>query len=88
MFCARQLKHEPDFLSDGQIVQITEACFKWLVSEEKVAAKAYAIHTLYETGKQLDWVYPELIAVLQHGFPDHSAAYKSAARQILTKIKS
>lgn len=86
MFCAKRLKQIPDFLSEKQILQITEACFQWVISDEKVAAKAYAIFTLYETGKKLDWVYPELIPVLQHGFPDHSPAYQSVARKVLGKI--
>lgn len=86
MFCAKRLKQTPDFLSEKQILQITEACFQWVISDEKVAAKAYAIFTLYETGKKLDWVYPELIPVLQHGFPDHSPAYQSVARKVLGKI--
>ncbi len=87
MLCAQQANAQPDFLSPDQIVQITEASFQWLIAEEKVAAKAYAIHTLFETGKRLDWVYDELVPILQHGFPDHSPAYKSAARQALSKIK-
>jgi hypothetical protein len=86
MFCTQQLKKQPDFLSEQQIIQITDACFQWLISEEKVAVKAYAIYALYETGKRLDWVYTELTPVLQHGFPDHSPAYKAAARQILARI--
>lgn len=87
MFCAKRLKQTPDFLTAAQVLQVTEACFQWIISDEKVAAKAYAILTLYETGKKLDWVYPELVPVLQHGFPDHSPAYRSVARKVLGSIK-
>jgi hypothetical protein len=86
MFCAQRLWKQPGFLSEKQVIQITDACFEWLISDEKVAVKAYAIRTLYETGRRLDWVYAELIPVLQHGFPDHSPAYKAAAKHILAKI--
>lgn len=86
MFCTERLKKDPEFLTEKQILQITEACFQWIISEQKVAAKAYAILALYETGKRIDWVYPELIPVLQHGFPDHSPAYQSVARKVLAKI--
>ena len=86
MFCVKRLRQTPDFLTNEQILQITEACFQWVISDEKVAAKAYAIFTLFETGKKLDWVYPELVPVLQHGFPDHSPAYQSVARKVLGKI--
>lgn len=87
MHCTQRLKKEAAFLSDKQILQITEVCFQWLISEQKVAAKAYAMYAMLETGKRLDWVYPELIPVLQHGFPDHSPAYKSVAKKILSKIR-
>ena len=87
VFCARELQRQQDFLSEKQIVQITESCFRWLISDEKVATKAYAIHTLFETGKGLDWVYAELVPVLQQGFPNHSPAYRSVAKKVLFKIR-
>lgn len=87
MFCTQQLKKNPGFLTEKQILQITEMCFQWIISDQKVAVKAYAILALYETGKRVGWVYPELIPVLQHGFPDHSPAYRSVARKVLSKIE-
>lgn len=87
VFCTQEPKRDKHFLSEKQIVQITEACFRWLISDEKVATKAYAIHTLFETGKRLDWVYAELVPVLQHGFPNHSPAYRAVAKNVLFKIR-
>lgn len=86
LFCMQNCSKEPHFVSDKQLVQITEACFQWIISGQKVATKAYAIMALFESGKRLDWVYGELIPVLQHGFPDHSPAYKIVARNVLAKI--
>lgn len=86
LFCAAELEKNRDFLSEKQLVQITEASFERLISDEKVAAKANAIKTLYETGKYLDWVYPELRPLLQHGFAGHSPAYKLAAKKLLAGI--
>jgi len=80
------MKKDDGFLSEKQIGQITEGCFQWIISDEKVAVKAYAIRALYQTGKLLPWVYPELIPVLQHGFSEHSAAYKAVSKEVLGKI--
>ncbi|NER11968.1 hypothetical protein GWK08_00815 [Leptobacterium flavescens] len=73
-------------LDGEQLEKITEACFDWLINDEKVAAKAYAIYCLYELGKKYDWVYPELKMILVQRIPDHSAAYKAAAGKILKKL--
>lgn len=80
------LKRRQGFLSPAQLQQITEACFDWLITDTKVASKAYAMRTLYLIGKGEDWIYPELQVILQQGFALHSAAYKSAAKEILQKI--
>lgn len=80
------LKRRDGFLSPEQLQQITETCFDWLIADTKVASKAYAMRALYLIGKNEDWVYPELKVILQQGFPEHSPAYKAAAKEILQKI--
>lgn len=45
-------------LSDLHLEQITEATFDWLINDEKVAAKAYAIYTLFELGKNMNGSIP------------------------------
>lgn len=79
-------KRRNGFLSPAQLQQITETCFDWLITDTKVASKAYAMRTLYLIGKNEDWVYPELQVLLQQGFHEHSPAYKAAAKEILQKI--
>jgi hypothetical protein len=74
------------FLSDAQLEKITETCMTWAIGNDKVAAKAYGIRALYETGKFIGWVYPELRQVLEHGFTAHSPAYRAAAKDVLRKI--
>ena len=75
-------------LSESQLEKLTEICFDWLISETKVAAKAYAIRTLFTIGKKHHWVYPELKIVLEKDYQYHTAAYKAVAREILKKLKS
>lgn len=80
------LKQRNGFLSDEQLQQIIEACFDWLITDAKVATKAYAMRALYLAGKSNDWIYPELQVILTQGFPQHSAGYQAAAKEILQKI--
>ncbi|MFD0862423.1 hypothetical protein ACFQ1M_09380 [Sungkyunkwania multivorans] len=73
-------------LTDEHLEKLTELTFDWLINDEKVAAKAYAIHSLYLLGIKYDWIYPELLRVLEQDYSQHSAAYKAAARNVLKKI--
>ncbi|SRR5690554_5177001 len=78
---------QPKFkLSEEQINKLTECCLDRLISDEKVAAKAYSAETLYILGKYQDWIYPELCQILSDGYSQHSAAYKATARNIIKRI--
>ncbi|TXE10077.1 adenylosuccinate lyase [Seonamhaeicola algicola] len=66
---------------------IIETCFDYLINDEKVAPKAYSMTTLYIFGKEYDWIYPELITILERDFTLQSAAFKARAKQVLKKIK-
>ena len=69
------------------INEIAEANFDWLISDQKVAVKAYSMRSLYLLGKELDWIHSELIMILKKEYSNHSAAYKAAARDVLKKIE-
>ncbi|WP_281847171.1 adenylosuccinate lyase [Olleya namhaensis] len=67
--------------------KIIEACFDWLIKDAKVAPKAYAMTSLFLFGKEYDWVYPELMTILERDFASQSAAFKARAKQIFKKLK-
>ncbi|MFD0837046.1 adenylosuccinate lyase [Mariniflexile aquimaris] len=67
--------------------RIIEASFDWLIKDEKVAPKAYAMETLYLFGKEYSWINPELAQILEQDYATQSAAYKARAKHILKKIK-
>ncbi len=67
--------------------RIIETCFDYMINDEKVAAKAYSMVTLFLLGKDYDWVHPELELILKRDFQIQSAAFKARARHILKKIK-
>lgn len=67
--------------------QLTEVCFDWLISEQKVACQARAMLCLYYLGTEMDWVHPELKSILERNLPQGSAGYKNRASKILTLLK-
>ncbi|MFD2727333.1 adenylosuccinate lyase [Hyunsoonleella rubra] len=67
--------------------RVIENCFDYMINDEKVAPKAYAMSTLFILGKEFDWVHPELQLILERDFHQQSAAFKARARHILKKLK-
>ena len=67
--------------------KIVEACFDWMINDEKTAPKAYAMNTLYIMGKEIDWVHPELAIILERDFQLQTSGFKARARHILKKIR-
>ena len=74
-------------LTQEHIERITEACFDWMINDQKVAVKAYSMHTLYLLGKSYDWIHPELLIILERDFSSQSAAFKARARHIIRLLK-
>lgn len=74
-------------LAEVQLQDCIECSFDWLISDTKVATKAYSIRTLYLLGKQYKWIHPELQILLNKDYSLHSPAYKAVAREVLKKIK-
>ncbi|MEM9681000.1 MAG: adenylosuccinate lyase [Bacteroidota bacterium] len=68
--------------------RIIEACFDWMINDEKIAPKAYAMNNLFLLGKDYDWVHPELVIILERDYQMQSSGFKARARHILKKIKS
>lgn len=68
--------------------KIVEACFDWMITDEKIAPKAYAMNTLYIFGKESDWIHPELALILERDFQMQSSGFKARAKHILKKIKA
>ena len=74
-------------LSENQETKIIETCLDWLIQDEKVASKAYSMRALHNFSKKHTWVNEELKSILTQDYPNHSAAYKAAAKDILRKLK-
>ncbi|WP_339611675.1 adenylosuccinate lyase [uncultured Planktosalinus sp.] len=67
--------------------QLTEICFDWLITNQKVAAKAYAMQCLFLLGTEFKWIHPELKILLNKDFQSQQPAFKSRAKNILNKLE-
>ena len=67
--------------------RIVEACFDWMINDEKIAPKAYAMNTLYLFGRDYDWIHPELVQILERDFQMQSSGFKARAKHILKRLK-
>ena len=74
-------------LTNEQRQELIETNFDWLINDSKVAAKVYAMRSLFVLGKEYDWIHPELKTILVKDFSEHTAAYKAVSKQILKKLK-
>lgn len=74
-------------LTKEQGQSIIENCFDWLISNEKVAVKAYAMKALYLLSKTNEWIVPDLKQIITTDYSNQSAGYKACTREILKKLK-
>ena len=86
-YYSKQNKTMKNVLQNVHKERIIEACFDWLISNQKVAVKAYSMDTLYLLGKEYNWVHPELKQILQQDYTHESAGFKARAKHVLKKIK-
>jgi hypothetical protein len=74
-------------LTESHKEKIIEACFDWMINDEKIAPKAYAMNSLFLLGTEYNWIHPELAVILERDFQIQSSGFKARARHILKKIK-
>ena len=75
-------------LNSKHIEKIVESCFDWMINDEKIAPKAYAMNTLFLLGQDIDWIHQELVLILERDYQMQSSGFKARARHILKKIKA
>ncbi len=66
---------------------IIETAFDWMISNHKVAIKAYTMQTLFYLGKEQKWIHDELEIILQNNIDSETAAYKSRGLITIAQIK-
>ena len=76
-----------EFLLEEHRLKMVETSFDWMITEQKVAVKAYTMTTLYYLGTEFNWVHPELKQLMEAGYNQGSAAFKARSRQILSLLE-
>ncbi|MDE0536394.1 adenylosuccinate lyase [Tenacibaculum sp. L6] len=66
---------------------IIETGFDWLITNQKIAVKAYTMNTLYLFGLQKDWVHPELEHIIRTKVIHESKGCKARGKHILELIE-
>ncbi|QNJ98535.1 adenylosuccinate lyase [Constantimarinum furrinae] len=66
---------------------MTECCFDWLITDQKVACKVFAMHALFYLGTEYDWIHPELNVIISENIHHNSPAYKARGKYVLGKIQ-
>ena len=79
--------HTKEYLKAEHRERIIEISFDYMITDQKIAAKAYSMNTLFLLGNEHDWIHPELITILEKDFNSSSAAFKARARHLLRKLK-
>lgn len=73
-------------LKSNHLERIIEVCFDYMIRDEKVAPKAFAMNTLYHLGHDYNWIHPELKIILERDFNNQSAGFKARAKHIIKKM--
>lgn len=90
MLCIRHYKKK-----DPQLIEVfkesyktimTECCFDWLITDQKVACQVRAMTCLELLGTEFHWIHPELVEILERNLPNSSQGYWNRARKILARI--
>ncbi|QIE60782.1 hypothetical protein G5B37_14825 [Rasiella rasia] len=65
---------------------MTECCFDWMITNQKVACQARAMLALYYLGTEIDWIHPELATIINQNLPQESAGYVNRGQKVLALI--
>jgi len=67
--------------------RIAEVAFDWLISDHKVAIKAYSMTTLFFLGKEIDWIHEELKMIITANINGSSKGYEARGKFVLSAIE-
>lgn len=73
-------------LTENHIDKIIETGFDWLITDQKIAVRAYTMTTLYLFGLQKSWIHPELKHLISTKIIHESKGCKARGTKILELI--
>lgn len=86
-YTSKTTKEVQQQLTQKHIDLIIETGFDWLITNQKIAVKAYTMNTLYLFGLQKNWVHPELEHIIRTKVMHESKGCKARGRHILELIE-
>ncbi len=86
-YYSKHNNHTKEYLKPIHKERIIELSFDYMITDQKIAPKAYSMNSLYLLGQDYDWIHPELIMILERDFHSGSAGYKARARCLLKKLR-
>jgi hypothetical protein len=86
-FSSKEENKTKQFLTDIHITRIIETGFDWLITDKKIAVKAYTMTTLYLFGKYRDWVHPELEHIIRSKVIHEGKGCAARGRKILELLE-
>lgn len=85
-YTSKQENVVKEFLTKQHIENIVETGVDWLITEQKIAVKAYTMQTLYLFGLEIDWIHPELEHIIKTKVIYQSKGTEARGRKILGLI--
>jgi len=86
-YYAKHKNEVQEKLKTHHIDIIIETGFDWLITPQKIAVRAYTMHTLYLLGLERNWVHPELKHLIETKIIHESKGTKARGKQILHLIE-
>lgn len=74
-------------LKQKHIDAIIETGFDWLITDQKIAVRAYTMTSLYLFGLEKDWVHPELSNLIATKIIHESKGCKARGKHVLELIE-
>jgi len=74
-------------LTQNHIDLLVETGFDWLITDQKIAVKAYTMNTLYLFGLQMDWIHPELEHIIRTKVIHESKGCEARGKKVLGLIE-
>ncbi len=86
-YTSKKDNNSKSYLKNKHIDLIIETGFDWLISQEKIAVKAYTMNTLYLFGLKKKWVHPELKHLISSKVIHESKGCEARGKHILYLIE-
>ncbi|WP_428740532.1 adenylosuccinate lyase [Tenacibaculum sp.] len=86
-YTSKKENNTKKLLTQNHIDLLVETGFDWLITDQKIAVKAYTMNTLYLFGLQKDWIHSELEHIIRTKVIHESKGCEARGKKILGLIE-